>query len=69
MSTVLIKTLGTITAIIVCGGIGGIGGIVMSYIISTSKPGFPFSYRLAIIIGIIGGIYGLVSSIREVWLR
>ena len=69
MPTIFIKILGTITAIIVCGGIGSIGGIAMSYIIATSKPEFSFSYRLSFTLGIVGGTYGLVSSIREVWLR
>jgi hypothetical protein len=69
MLPILIKILGSVTAMVVCGGIGNIGGIAASYIISTSKPGFVFSYRLAFILGIAGGIYGLVTSIRELWLR
>jgi hypothetical protein len=69
MSIILIKILGTITFLIFYGGMGGIFGIVMSYMISISKPGFIFNYRLAFILGIAGGIYGVVSSIRQLWLR
>lgn len=69
MSPMLIKILGTTTTILVGAAIGGVGGIIMSYIISTSKPAFSFNYGLAIITGIAGGVYGLVYSIRELWLR
>jgi hypothetical protein len=69
MSSIFIKILGTITVVIFCGGVGSIAGIAMAYVIATSKPGYSFSYRLALILGIVCAIYGLVSSIREVWLR
>jgi hypothetical protein len=69
MPAVVIKILGVATATLIGVLTGGIGGIIMSYILATSKPGFSFNYSLALLFGTIFGGYGLVSSIRELWLR
>jgi hypothetical protein len=69
MPAIVIKILGIATATLIGLVTGGIGGIIMSYILATSKPGFSFNYRLAFLFGTIFGVYGLVSSIRELWLR
>jgi hypothetical protein len=68
MSDTMIKILGVATATLVCAAIGGVGGIIMSYIIATSKTQYPFNYGLAFVFGIVFGGCGFVSSIRQLWL-
>jgi hypothetical protein len=69
MPPTMTKILGIAAIALFCAAIGAVGGIVMSYIISTSKPQYHFNYGLAFIIGIAGGTYGLINAIREVWFR
>ena len=69
MPPILIRILGTLTIISIGGGIGSIAGIAASYVISISRPGAVFNYRLALIYGLFFGACGLVKSIRELWLR
>jgi hypothetical protein len=69
MSDTMIKILGIAAISLVCTAVGAVFGIVIAYIILGSKPQYPFGYRLAFIMGIVGGAYGLVNSIREIWLR
>jgi hypothetical protein len=69
MPPTMIKILGISAIALVCTAIGGVGGIFMSYMLSIIKPQYPFNYGLAFIFGIVFGTYGLVNSIREVWLR
>jgi hypothetical protein len=66
MSDMMIKILGVATVTLVCAAIGWMGGIVMTYVIVTSKPQYHFNYNLAFIVGIAAGTYGLFYSIHEI---
>jgi hypothetical protein len=69
MPPTMIKILGTAMSILVGAAIGGVTGIFMSYTLSIIKPQYPFNYGLAFIIGVVAGTYGLIYSIRDLWLR
>ncbi len=69
MNLLKIKVLGTIVYIFTGLFIGGVGGLVGSYLMWLSDPKYSFGYSPMFIFGTTFGAYGVYYSIKKIWLN